>query len=132
MGGVGVVEVMTAVPELARSVQSTDRVPAVAGVLAILSVIGIGAFIVARNARSHPPHSDLPDVVLDLEERGYLEIEAFFDRGMPDWLLHRRRLPDRNLSEHETGWYFAIFGTRLRSSVPWSQVRPPTVTPPVA
>ncbi|GEA83126.1 MAG: hypothetical protein NVV70_01380 [Cellulomonas sp.] len=118
-------EVMRAVPALARSVESADRVPGLAGVLAIVGVIAIGAFMIARNSRPHPTREDLPSVVLDLEERGYLEIEAFFERGAPDWLLHRRRLPDRNLSEHETGWYFAIFGTRLAASVAWSQVRPP-------
>lgn len=118
-------EVMRAVPELAGSIDTSDRVPAVAGVLALLSVIGLGALVAARSTRSHPPHDVLPGVVLDLEERGYLEIEELDDRGRPDWLLHRRRLPDRNLSEHETGWYFAIFGTRLRSSVPWSKVTPP-------
>ena len=119
------VEVMRAVPELARAVDATDRVPAVAGVLAILSVIGIGALVMARNARKPSPRQEPPLVVRAMAERGYLEIEEFHDGGVTDWMLHRLRLPDRNLSDHETSWYFAIFGTRLASSVPWSEVRPP-------
>ncbi|UJP41455.1 hypothetical protein F1D97_08600 [Cellulomonas palmilytica] len=118
---------MDVVPALERAVETKTQVPEVLALVGVLAVIGILAILaVRRNTVRGRTHEPLPDVVHALAERGYLAFEPYDDDGTPEWLLHRRRLPDRNLSSCEHDWYFAIFGTRLASCVVWSEVRPPT------
>ena len=116
------------VPALTRTAETDAQGPGVLAVVAVLALVGIGALVLVRRASTRPrAHDPLPDVVHALAERGYLALEPYHDNGTPEWLLHRRRLPDRNLSSCEHDWYFAIFGTRLRSAVVGAQVRPPSL-----
>lgn len=112
---------------LVTAVGGSDPTPAWVAFAIVVLGVGIGVVMVVP-ARRHRP-DPLPDEVHALERRGYLAVERIDDANGPDWVLHRRRLPDRNLTPREAQWYFAIFGTTLRATVTWSDVRPPSYEP---
>jgi len=112
-------------PALARAADTSSTGTAAVAVVVVVLLITVAALVGRRRAARPRTPAPLPDVVHALAERGYLAFEPYDDDGTPQWLLHRRRLPDRTLSSCEHDWYFAIFGTRLASRVVWSEVRPP-------